>query len=104
MTPRVSVSVIFPTYNRSAVVRTTLERLLAQDFPASQLEILVADNSSDDTPEMVTELGRDSPVRVRLLSSDERLPAVKRNQALRAARGDLVIFLNDDVWVDPDFV
>ena len=104
MTPRVSVSVIFPTYNRSAVVRTTLERLLAQAYPPAQLEILVADSSSDETPDIVTELGRDSPVRVRLLSSEERLPAVKRNQALRTAEGDLVIFLNDDVWVGPDFV
>jgi GT2 family glycosyltransferase len=104
MTPRASVSVIFPTCNRSSVVRTTLERLVAQEYPPSQLEILVADNSSDDTPNLVTELGRDSAVPIRLLSSDERLPAVRRNQALRAAGGDLVIFINDDVWVGPDFV
>ena len=102
--PLATVSVIFPTYNRSDVVRTTIERFLAQDYPAGQLEILVADNSTDDTPEMVREIGRNSAFPVRLLSSTERLPAVKRNQALRAAEGDLVIFMNDDVWVGPDFV
>jgi GT2 family glycosyltransferase len=41
---------------------------------------------------------------VRLLASSQRLPAVKRNEALREARGDLVIFMNDDVWVTPMFV
>jgi hypothetical protein len=53
---------------------------------------------------MVRRLAAESHVAVRLLASDERLPAVKRNQALRAAGGDLVIFMNDDVWVRPDFV
>ena len=103
MTPP-TVSVIFPTYNRSSVVRTTLEHFLAQDYPVDRLEILVADNSSDDTPQMVAEVARSTSRSVRLLSSDERLPAVKRNQALREATGDLVIFMNDDVWVRPDFV
>jgi glycosyltransferase involved in cell wall biosynthesis len=96
--------VIFPTYNRSGVVRTTIERFLAQDYPKDHLEILVADNSSDDTPEMVRAIAAGADVPVRLLSSDERLPAVKRNQALRQASGDLVLFMNDDVWVRPDFV
>lgn len=99
-----SVSVIFPTYNRSDVVRTTIEHLLAQDYPHNRIEILVADNSSDDTPDMVRSVAASADIPVRLLSSDERLPAVKRNQALRAATGDLVIFMNDDVWVRKDFV
>lgn len=98
------VSVIFPTYNRSDVVRRTIEDLSAQDHPHDLLEILVADNSSDDTPRMVLELAEHSDVRIRLLASEERLPAVKRNQALRMAVGDLVVFMNDDVWVRPDFV
>lgn len=99
-----SVSVIFPTYNRADVVRTTIERFLAQEYPRDRLEILVADNSTDETPEMVRRLSAESDVAIRLLASGERLPAVKRNQALRAADGDLVIFMNDDVWVRPDFV
>ena len=99
-----SVSVILPTYNRSAVVATTIERFLAQEYPSGRLEILVADNSSDDTPAMVRRLAAGTDVPVRLLTSAERLPAVKRNQALRAASGGLVLFMNDDVWVRPDFV
>ncbi|MBM9469149.1 glycosyltransferase [Nakamurella leprariae] len=98
------VSVIIPTYNRCEVGRVTLMHLLAQDYPDDRLEILVADNSADGTPAMVRELAADSAVRIRLLFGDERLPAVKRNDALRAATGDLALFMNDDVWVGPDFV
>jgi glycosyltransferase involved in cell wall biosynthesis len=49
----------------------------------------------------VRELATTSGVEISLIHNDERLPAVKRNQGLRAASGDFVLFLNDDVWVDP---
>jgi glycosyltransferase involved in cell wall biosynthesis len=99
-----SVSVILPTYNRCEVVRQTLTQLAAQDYPAELVEILVCDNSSDGTPAMVLEVAAESEVSIHLVSSDERLPAVKRNQGLRRATGDLVLFMNDDVWVRPDFL
>jgi glycosyltransferase involved in cell wall biosynthesis len=100
--PQPSISVILPTYNRCDVVERTLEHLIAQDYPASLVEVLVCDNSSDDTPTMVERMAdRDGPT-IRLVASDERLPAVKRNQGLTQATGDLVLFMNDDVWFRPD--
>ncbi|SDS74587.1 glycosyltransferase family 2 protein [Actinopolymorpha singaporensis] len=99
-----TVSVILPTYNRCDVVETTLRHFIAQDYPAEQMEVLVADNSTDGTPDMVRRLAANSPLTIRLVSSEERLPAVKRNQALRQASGDLVLWMNDDVWVRPDMV
>lgn len=104
MTETMSVSVILPTYNRSDVVEKTLRHFIAQDYPAALLEVLVADNSSDGTPQMVQRLNAEAPFPIRLLTSTHRLPAVKRNEALRRATGDLVLFMNDDVWVQPDLV
>ena len=105
MTPELPrVSVIFLTFNRCEVVRRTIESLLGTDYPPDRLQIIVADNSTDGTPDMVRELARDTGRDVVLLASTQRLPAVKRNEALRAARGDIVVFLNDDVWVTPGFV
>lgn len=105
MTPDLpSISVIFPTYNRCEVIRETLHHLIAQRYPPELVQVLVCDNSNDDTPQMVEEVAASAPIEIRLLSSDERLPAVKRNQGLRVAHGDLALFLNDDVWVKPDFL
>ncbi len=42
-----------------------------------------------------------APVTIRLISSNERLPAVKRNHGLAVATGELVLFMNDDVWLRP---
>lgn len=99
-----SISVVIPTYNRSDVVARTLRHLLDQDFPPEHYEIIVVDNSADDTPAVVTQIGAASTVPVQLICNDERLPAVKRNQGLAAARHDLVLFMNDDVWVGPGFL
>lgn len=104
MTALPRISVILPTYNRCDVVEETLTRLAACDYPADRVEVLVADNSSDGTPAMVERVAAGAPFPVRLVASDERLPAVKRNQALRLATGDLVLFMNDDVWVRPSFL
>lgn len=97
-----SISVVIPTYNRCEVVERTLRHLLTQAYPATRLEILVCDNSSDGTPDMVHRVAASAEASVQLLASHERLPAVKRNQGLAAARGDLVLFINDDVWLRSD--
>lgn len=97
--PLPTISVVFPTFNRNDVVRRTVEHLLGQAYPSDLMEIIVCDNSTDDTPLAVQKLAAGSRVSVRLLASEEPLPAVKRNQGLRAASGDLVLFINDDVWL-----
>jgi glycosyltransferase involved in cell wall biosynthesis len=99
-------SVIFPTYNRCDIVERTIRTLLDQDYPPERVEIIVVDNSNDETPAMVERLARESQAQggpvVRLLWVDERLPAVKRNLGLNIASGDLVMFVNDDIWFEPD--
>jgi glycosyltransferase involved in cell wall biosynthesis len=97
-------TVIAPTFNRREIVLQTLRHLAAQDYPHSRFEVLLVDNSSDDTPEMVEEFATTAPMAVRLLRSGERLPAVKRNEGLVAATGEYVVFINDDVWFAPDFL
>jgi len=95
------MSVVIPTYNRSDVLSRTIDHLLAQNYPADLVEILVIDNSADETPAMVLEKARTAPMTVELIDGP-RLPAVKRNIGLRHATGEIVLFMNDDVWLDPN--
>lgn len=97
-----TVTAILPTYNRCDVVERTVRHLLAQDH--AELDVIVVDNSTDGTPAMVERLAATSGGRVQLLWVPERLPAVKRNLGLAAATGSLVLFMNDDVWLEPDAV
>ena len=101
MTSRPSISVVIPAYNRSAVLARTIDHLVAQDYPHELIEILVVDNSSDDTPAVVRDKARSASVRIELIEGP-RLPAIKRNIGLHRASGELVMFMNDDVWLAPD--
>jgi len=93
------VSVVLPSYNRLAHLRSAVESVLAQRF--TDFELLIADDGSDaDTRAWLAGL-HDPRVRVfALLHSGN--PSAVRNHALRAARGHYVAFLDsDDVWL-PD--
>jgi glycosyltransferase involved in cell wall biosynthesis len=99
-----SFSVIVPTYNRADVLARTLRHLDAQEYPAEKLEVIAVDNSTDSTPDIVERFARTARCSIRLVRSEHRLPAIKRNQGLAQANGDLALFLNDDVWAAPDFL
>ena len=102
--PAPSLSVLIPARNESANIRGVLETLLAQDYP--DIEVIVADDSSeDDTADIVREVAEDDS-RVRLVSLGE-LPSgwTGKTHALwqiaRQARGEILLFLDADVTLDP---
>lgn len=90
------ISAVVPTYNRKAELLRTIGQLDAQDFPAGEYEIVVvSDGSTDGTAEAVRALR--TRCDLRLLESPNRGPAAARNQGIRAARGELVLMLDDDL-------
>ena len=97
-TPLVSLVVV--TYNSAALLPGFFEALAATTY--APYEALVVDNASrDGTSQLVAEQHPE----VRLLANAENLgfgPAC--NQGARAARGDLLVFLNPDVIVTPDWL
>ncbi len=99
----IDVSVIIPTRDRARILHQCLIRLNAQTMDASRFEIVVSDDaSSDDTGPMVASLGLPN---LRYLRQDEhRAAGSARNRAIDAARGDLLALLDDDAFVDRDYL
>lgn len=90
------ISVVVPTYNRKAIVTRTLETLFAQDCPRESMAILVVvDGSTDGSAESLRALH--APCSFRVLEQENRGLAGARNSGLRAATGDVVLFLDDDM-------
>jgi GT2 family glycosyltransferase len=90
------VSVCILSFNRKADLVRTLQRL--QDDPYERLELLVADNASQDgTPEL---LGQDFPD-VKLFTHPENIGIDALNSAFMAARGAYILVLDDDSWPEP---
>jgi glycosyltransferase involved in cell wall biosynthesis len=94
-------SVIIATRDRAAALRTCLAALAGQTA-RGRFEILVVDNGShDDTPAVIAEAASFG-VRGLYVAHPNRAKA--RNAALATARGDIVIFCDDDTVAPPAFV
>ena len=94
--PNPTVSVILPCYNAHRFLGRALESVRAQTF--GDLEIIVVDDGSTDpeTRALLDTLGGD----VRVVRQENRGLADARNAGFRAARGDYVLPLDCDDWID----
>ena len=101
---RPDVTVVMPIRNEGAFLAKSLGAVLAQDYPADRLEVIVADGMSDDgTRESVEELRR-SHSNLVLLDNSGRIVATGLNAAIRRARGRFVVRVDGHTEIAPDYV
>ena len=95
------ISVVIPTYNRLTQLAEVLDHLLASDVTGFEdVEIIVVDDGSRESADAVVETKAVSrPVRLRCLYQKNAGPAAARNNGLRDAEHDVVLFIDDDVLV-----
>jgi len=93
MNPKVSV--IIPTYNRSADVQNAIRSVLCQTFTDFEV-IVVDDGSSDETRTVLAESFAD---RIRYYFQTNQGLSAALNKGLAEAQGEWVAFLDsDDLW------
>jgi GT2 family glycosyltransferase len=98
----VRVSVAIAAYQRREPLRRLLEDLARQAAPV-ELEVCVVDDGS--APELAPDLsGLALPFEVRFERQANGGASSARNHAARLATGELLVFLDDDMRVGPDFV
>lgn len=89
------VSVVVPVRNEAEHLPAVLDQLLAQDYPANRVEILVADGMSDDaTPAIIRQYEQQWRGRVRGYANPARRSSAGRNVGLRHSRGEWVLFVD----------
>jgi GT2 family glycosyltransferase len=97
------VSVVIPTQDRLPLLRQCLEALNEQDYPAERMEVIVvADGCSDGTAAVLSDASFAFPLRV--LVQEASGAAAARNRGAKEARGELLLFLDDDVIASPGLV
>ena len=93
-----TVSVVITTYHRPDFLMEAIASVQAQTYTDWEL-IVVSDGCTDDTEWRVRAVAR-RDLRVRLITQPNRGMAEGRNTGIRAARGELIAFLDDDdVWL-----
>ena len=108
-------SVVICTYNRRNLVLTALASLRRQTLHYDQFEVIVVDNDSRDGtfasvnayvqagPLMVSRNPEDM-WHVRCLTETQNGLFYARNTGLQAARGEIIVFLDDDTIAQPTFL
>jgi glycosyltransferase involved in cell wall biosynthesis len=92
-----SLSVVIPTKDRAAALARTLDALEAQRVGDARIEAVVVDNgSTDGTVEQVRGRVRDAAIPLQLLEQPHGGPAAARNAGVKAAGGEVLLFLGDD--------
>jgi glycosyltransferase involved in cell wall biosynthesis len=98
------ISVVIPTYNRLATLQYVIPALLAQDLPAQEFEIVVADSlSNDGTAEYLAGMATQAPY-LRHLPGPYTGRASARNAGIAAAAAPLVLFTDADIIAAPDLL
>ncbi len=105
------VSIIIPVRNERTHILRLLEEIRTQDFPKNQMEVIVADDFSDDyTMDFAARfVGQHADFPLLLMSSGDVAPgeygkkrAIER--AVKQAKGEILLFTDADTFHEPSWV
>jgi glycosyltransferase involved in cell wall biosynthesis len=98
------VTVVMAVRNEGAFLQKSLGSVLAQDYPADRLEIILADGMSEDGTRAAAEAMRDRHSGLTVIDNPGRVVATGLNAAIRRARGDVVVRVDGHTEIAPDYV
>ncbi|MDT7603234.1 MAG: hypothetical protein QOF61_1231 [Acidobacteriota bacterium] len=97
------ISIIVPTYQRHAQLARCLAALAGLDYPRERVEVIVVDDGSE--PRVDEALAPfHTCLTLKLLSQENAGPAAARNLGAQNARGEFLVFTDDDCLPRPDYL
>ena len=98
------ISVIIPCLNEARHIGNCIDSVMRQQEPEGGFEVIVADGMSDDgTRGIVAQLADENP-RLRLIDNLGRIVSTGLNQAIRMARGQIIIRLDAHTQYAPNYI
>ena len=109
------VSIVIPVRNEAPYIARNLEAVLAQDYPADRLEVLVADGRSEDgTRDIVERLAvariaaaegeSNGATPIVLVDNPDRVMPAGTNAAIRRASGEFILLLGGHASLPKNYV
>ena len=103
----IKISIVVPTYNRTALLAKCIDALTAQQFDKADYEIIVVTDGPSDATIQLMEVAayRHSGHAIRIYSTPQKKgPAAARNFGWQCAKGDLIVFTDDDCIPSPQWL
>jgi glycosyltransferase involved in cell wall biosynthesis len=100
----VMYSIIVATYNRVQFLSKCLDSLCALSTTLPFEVVVVDDGSVDETPNVVQLYRSMFPAIFRYVHQEHRQLAAAKNMGIKSARGSILLFIDDDAIVPPDFL
>ena len=98
------VSLVMAVLNEAPFIERSLKSVLAQDYPADRMEVLVADGLSTDGTRAALESFQSGHSRLRILDNPKRTTATGLNLAIAHARGEVIVRMDGHSELPPDYV
>ena len=94
------------THNRAEILDRTLDSFSFLEISeGTEVELVIVPNGCEDNTIEVIEKKRDKiPFPIRVYELQEAKLNLARNRCLKEANGDILVFLDDDVWIDPGWL
>lgn len=96
------VSILVPVYNVSDYLRQCLDSIIAQTY--KDLQVVIVDDGSTDNSLIIAEEYADKYTSVEVYHQENSGVAVARNNLLSHIKGDYVLFVDSDDWIEADMV
>ena len=96
------ISVVIISKNSKNTVHRCLDSILSQDY--SDMEIIVIESSDDGTNKIIEEYQRTSEFPFRIIYQKPKGVAAARNAGILNAHGEVVVFVDTDCWISPNFI
>jgi glycosyltransferase involved in cell wall biosynthesis len=97
-------SIVIPTFNRSSDLRQTLQSVAGLSTQQSWDVFVIDNNSTDDTPAVVSELARDFPVPLHYVFEKEQGRCAALNAGIVSSCGEIIATIDDDMDIDRDWL
>lgn len=100
MKKEILISIIIPIYNAEKYLHRTIESVLKQTYGNYEL-ILINDGSTDDSEKICYEYAKNS-LNISVINIPNSGVSNARNKGLKVAKGEYIMFLDSDDWIDSD--
>lgn len=99
---KTTVSIIIPIYNAEKYIESAIQDILNQSF--QDFEVICVDDGSSDLSASLLKRYSSKDHRIKILHQDNQGAGVARNNGLKQAKGDFIIFLDSDDRFEPDML